>query len=79
MVLEKRLHRSSLIAWHSENVTETSSGEDNLFACAFGIVHGISWVNLRCTDGSHERAGDGETGIEANTISRGPSYVMQRN
>ena len=66
MVLKERLHRSSLIARHSENVTEASSGEDNLFACAFRICNLRTRVDLSGSDGSDEGAARRERGVESN-------------
>ena len=46
-------------------ITESASGEDDLLARALGIMHGLSWVNLRRTDRCHERTSRREGRVEA--------------
>ena len=54
MILEESGDRVRLIRGNREEVIESASAEDNLFAGALGIIDGISGINLGCANGGEE-------------------------
>ena len=68
MVREEARDSVGLVVRHREEVAEPSAAEDDLLARALGVVDGRARVDLRRTDGSHERAGDWEVGVELRPV-----------
>lgn len=76
MVRQEASHVRLLIVRDLEDVRESSSREDHLLACAFGIKNGAIGVDLGCTDGRDERTARWEGRIEPSCINSLGTYKL---
>ena len=74
MVRQEACNSRGLIVGHREEVAESSTTEDDLFARPFGIIDSRSRVHLRRAHCSDEGTGDREVRVESLTIPRGPPW-----